>query len=1179
MAEQEELRLVVTLDDQASAQLGNLRVQLQQMSEGVARAGQNMGGKAREAGKGVKELEGGLLSIVAKGTFLGNMLTSATKQIGELGASIIARTTDMEGLTREMLTMSNAARTLGTNTAQLRNNLQSFREAGVPLEQAKKAIEGITESFVDLQTYGSRVRQTLMTSNFLPVDQMRSWTDQMQRATDPDQLAKIIRQNAAAIREWNTARYGAAVGAAREQEYLGVLKAQGIELTKQAHEASAFQKQLEADRAVASAAFTKTAAETSEHYERIGRAGGFIVEHILTATGAANAWKSVTGKIADDFERIENSLRTANDLADKAAARPGFFGSLNPFNSANVARENAVAPALKNYPGATPENMAIPGGVPQMFSGGGLPALGPYSATTGGLGGFLAGSPESTNIEDRRATDDNTTSTSELTAEVKRLNDTLVFTQMGGLAPGLGGGMAKALGIDSIGGGGATRYPGGGSGPGIGSAGGDTGGAATHGGGAGGGAAGTSGGGNYDPMAGGDPNLTGNEFLKSQRARFAQELEANPAVKQKLAALVAKENPGAGTAVVESLMNRMSYTGGSINRGIHSGFYGPINRGEVRWTGSAQQQAMMRHVDEALAGSNIIRGATDQGSGRDPNVQWQGGRMVINGEVFNDWGGGPGGHGGAARFREQQQARVAGTASAPIYNAPGGTGGGQMGPGGGVAQNQGSAGIRRGGLQNTLLDQLRFAGSQTGLNASVVSGGQRMPGAPGATGSHRHDEGGAADLKLTDARTGRILDMNNPQDAARMEAFTTAAVRAGATGVGAGQGYMGASTIHVGGGTPASWGGASWIERARQAGLRGGQMTPAQLRQALAQQQQPQLAGAPGGAQGATPVTLIGVAPEASRVMADANARIANTAASATAAAVRAGASPEVAAAAGAAAAQAAGGVMDKPAGGLPTGHRPEQEAQTEEARLRGNIARLEEEQRRADTRSTARTRGVGGEAAPIGGGTPEAVPLPRTDPRTGKVMPRTPGVGGEASPIGGAAPTTPEGRAALRRLRRGETANERRARELAENQKRLGEVEAQNEKARQDRITEDAKRDESPAERLERLQEEGTQRTRAAEDPEGEIDRQLGRKPRERDPTTGFSASGKAMDASGKALDAASNAVKVQSDGTLTVNVKATKGSEVAAKGSGGFKKTVVNRSNQMEPAESGSKHDADEE
>jgi hypothetical protein len=115
------------------------------------------------------------------------------------------------------------------------------------------------------------------------------------------------------------------------------------------------------------------------------------------------------------------------------------------------------------------------------------------------------------------------------------------------------------------------------------------------------------------------------------------------------------------TAVTESLLNRMDYSQGTIRQGLHSGFYGPVNRGLLPGRMAqlqrdhARMERINRGIDEALGGSNLLQGATDQGSGNDPNAHWPGGRIMRRGEIYNDWGSGPGGHAGAAAFRERQQ--------------------------------------------------------------------------------------------------------------------------------------------------------------------------------------------------------------------------------------------------------------------------------------------------------------------------------------------------------------------------------------------------------------------------------------------------------------------------------------------------------------------------------------------
>lgn len=142
----------------------------------------------------------------------------------------------------------------------------------------------------------------------------------------------------------------------------------------------------------------------------------------------------------------------------------------------------------------------------------------------------------------------------------------------------------------------------------------------------------------------------------------------------------------------------------------------------------------------------------------------------------------------------------------------------------------------------SLNDQLNYAATQAGVKVEVFSGGQERPFmVNGKMTSTRHNAGGAADVKLyvTDEKGNkRYLDMRNPEDAATMKKFTASAVHAGATGVGAGPGYMGHGSIHIGGGKTASWGGASWISEALNEGLARRQSQPLNLEDWKKQQQE-----------------------------------------------------------------------------------------------------------------------------------------------------------------------------------------------------------------------------------------------------------------------------------------------------------------------------------------------------
>ena len=144
------------------------------------------------------------------------------------------------------------------------------------------------------------------------------------------------------------------------------------------------------------------------------------------------------------------------------------------------------------------------------------------------------------------------------------------------------------------------------------------------------------------------------------------------------------------------------------------------------------------------------------------------------------------------------------------------------------------------------------AAAAAGVNAEVYSGGQDESG-PNRTGSHRHDHGNSADLKLY--ATGpdgkrRYLDMTKEADRVVMEKFIRESVKAGANGVGAAPNYMGAHGIHVGGGSPAAWGAGGstanapdWVRRAHQQGMEDRVVAAATA--AKAAQQAPKAADAP----------------------------------------------------------------------------------------------------------------------------------------------------------------------------------------------------------------------------------------------------------------------------------------------------------------------------------------------
>lgn len=161
-----------------------------------------------------------------------------------------------------------------------------------------------------------------------------------------------------------------------------------------------------------------------------------------------------------------------------------------------------------------------------------------------------------------------------------------------------------------------------------------------------------------------------NPYIAEQRAQFAKDM-ADPTTHDQVCAMMVTEDSTHPTPCLESLLNRILYCNSrgwkqTVLSMLHSGFYGPYNRGmyprtirQLR-TNAPLQARMDAAIATVMAGSNLIHGFTDQGLPTDPNGQRQP-QMRLGGNIFNDWGGGPGGHNGAEAWR---QAFVAAAAKA-----------------------------------------------------------------------------------------------------------------------------------------------------------------------------------------------------------------------------------------------------------------------------------------------------------------------------------------------------------------------------------------------------------------------------------------------------------------------------------------------------------------------------------
>jgi hypothetical protein len=123
------------------------------------------------------------------------------------------------------------------------------------------------------------------------------------------------------------------------------------------------------------------------------------------------------------------------------------------------------------------------------------------------------------------------------------------------------------------------------------------------------------------------------------------ELDRDPALRRDVLKTASMENRGSPfkmQTVLESMVNRAKMNGyGSLRQAIHSGFYGPVNRGGLSGALSEKDrrdgEAALKQVRE---GSNAIGYRTDQGMLTDPGARRymrepdHSGHRVIGGENY-----------------------------------------------------------------------------------------------------------------------------------------------------------------------------------------------------------------------------------------------------------------------------------------------------------------------------------------------------------------------------------------------------------------------------------------------------------------------------------------------------------------------------------------------------------------
>ena len=157
----EELKLSVKLDDQASAALAALQAQLQNLSNAAAQATtsfQNLPTaqqrQTRQNAQVARETSQEMGRMAYAIGFIGGAVGGAVSELTRMGIAFVQRATDVKAYSQEIVNLNAKAYTMGTSTAQLKANIEALGEVGIPKDEALQQLETFNRRRSDLMIEG-----------------------------------------------------------------------------------------------------------------------------------------------------------------------------------------------------------------------------------------------------------------------------------------------------------------------------------------------------------------------------------------------------------------------------------------------------------------------------------------------------------------------------------------------------------------------------------------------------------------------------------------------------------------------------------------------------------------------------------------------------------------------------------------------------------------------------------------------------------------------------------------------------------------------------------------------------------------------------------------------------------------------------------------------------------------
>lgn len=318
MALSEELRLTVSVDDQATAQLQGLRGQLTSMGGGAQAAGmERVRRQSVEVGRGFAGLSQELSQFATRAGVIGGVVGAITGKLTDLGLNFINRVTDVKGMSDAIVNLNKNAALMGATPAQLQAVTDWFGKSGQSADDAKASFAGVQSVIGELQRPGSPANQFVLRQRFERPEQgeeFRARVTQIAEA-DPAQRLSLIRRGYEDIVKTVTSLHGAERGLLAGREWLDFWRAPGLaNVTGEIGKVSEAQNQLQKDRLADAQEISEAQNQTTSNWGRMATAAGQMLQRIIPIKDNMVGIKDDTGTWADSLERGERALREAGGL-------------------------------------------------------------------------------------------------------------------------------------------------------------------------------------------------------------------------------------------------------------------------------------------------------------------------------------------------------------------------------------------------------------------------------------------------------------------------------------------------------------------------------------------------------------------------------------------------------------------------------------------------------------------------------------------------------------------------------------------------------------------------------------------------------------------------------------------------------------------------------------------------